>query len=132
MKAAKGKPRFIHVKETKPRYLRLRCSAAITDLPLPNTHLSFVPGFNLAQTSAREEMGFTTCVESTGTRAIVLGDSQSGRRIFRLLPHNGILCLSRRTHIQVGEERFNLITFFSPDLDLWRVCCFSFSTNWHK
>lgn len=66
----KGRPRFLYVKD-EPRL----ALAAVLDngFTVVNTHLSFVPGFNLAQLR-RVKKWALQIAESTGTRAIVLGD----------------------------------------------------------
>jgi endonuclease/exonuclease/phosphatase family metal-dependent hydrolase len=66
----KGKPRFIYVKDEP----RLALAAVLENgYTVVNTHLSFVPGFNLAQLR-RVKKWALEIAESTGTRAIVLGD----------------------------------------------------------
>ena len=66
----KGKPRFIYVKDEP----RLALAAVLENgFTVVNTHLSFVPGFNLAQLR-RVKKWALEIAESTGTRAIVLGD----------------------------------------------------------
>ena len=66
----KGKPRFIYVKDEP----RLALAAVLENgFTIVNTHLSFVPGFNLAQLR-RVKKWALEIAESTGTRAIVLGD----------------------------------------------------------
>lgn len=66
----KGKPRFIYVKDEP----RLALAAVLENgLTVVNTHLSFVPGFNLAQLK-RVKKWALSIAESTGTRAIVVGD----------------------------------------------------------
>ena len=66
----KGKPRFIYVKDEP----RLALAAVLENgSTVVNTHLSFVPGFNLAQLR-RVKKWALEIAESTGTRAIVLGD----------------------------------------------------------
>jgi endonuclease/exonuclease/phosphatase family metal-dependent hydrolase len=66
----KGRPRFLYVKD-EPRL----ALAAVLDngFTVVNTHLSFVPGFNLAQLR-RVKKWALQIAESTGTRVIVLGD----------------------------------------------------------
>ena len=66
----KGKPRFIYVKDEP----RLAIAAVLENgFTVVNTHLSFVTGFNLAQLR-RVKKWALEIAESTGTRAIVLGD----------------------------------------------------------
>ncbi len=66
----KGKPRFIYVKDEP----RLALAAVLENgFTVVNTHLSFVPGFNLAQLR-RVKKWALDIAESTGTRAIVVGD----------------------------------------------------------
>ena len=66
----KGRPRFIYVKDEP----RLALAAVLENgYTVVNTHLSFVPGFNLAQLR-RVKKWALEIAESTGTRAIVLGD----------------------------------------------------------
>jgi endonuclease/exonuclease/phosphatase family metal-dependent hydrolase len=66
----KGRPRFIYVKDEP----RLALAAVLENgFTVVNTHLSFVPGFNLAQLR-RVKKWALEIAESTGTRAIVLGD----------------------------------------------------------
>jgi endonuclease/exonuclease/phosphatase family metal-dependent hydrolase len=66
----RGKPRFIYVKDEP----RLALAAVLENgFTVVNTHLSFVPGFNLAQLR-RVKKWALEIAESTGTRAIVLGD----------------------------------------------------------
>jgi endonuclease/exonuclease/phosphatase family metal-dependent hydrolase len=66
----KGRPRFIYVKDEP----RLAIAAVLENgFTVVNTHLSFVPGFNLAQLR-RVKKWALQIAESTGTRAIVLGD----------------------------------------------------------
>lgn len=66
----KGKPRFIYVKDEP----RIALAAVLENgFTVVNTHLSFVPGFNLAQLR-RVKKWALHIAESTGTRAIVLGD----------------------------------------------------------
>ena len=66
----KGRPRFIYVKDEP----RLALAAVLENgFTVVNTHLSFVPGFNLAQLR-RVKRWAQEIAESTGTRAIVVGD----------------------------------------------------------
>jgi endonuclease/exonuclease/phosphatase family metal-dependent hydrolase len=66
----KGKPRFIYVKDEP----RLALAAVLENgFTVVNTHLSFVPGYNLAQLR-RVKNWALSIAESTGTRAIVVGD----------------------------------------------------------
>jgi endonuclease/exonuclease/phosphatase family metal-dependent hydrolase len=66
----KGRPRFLYVKDEP----RLALAAVLENgFTVVNTHLSFVPGFNLAQLH-RVKKWALQIAESTGTRAIVLGD----------------------------------------------------------
>jgi len=66
----KGRPRFLYVKDEP----RLALAAVLENgFTVVNTHLSFVPGFNLAQLR-RVKKWALQIAESTGTRAIVLGD----------------------------------------------------------
>ncbi len=66
----KGKPRFIYVKDEP----RLALAAVLENgFTVVNTHLSFVPGFNLEQLR-RVKNWAQAIAESTGTRAIVVGD----------------------------------------------------------
>ena len=66
----KGKPRFIYVKDEP----RLAIAAVLENgFTVVNTHLSFVPGFNLAQLH-RVKKWALSIAEATGTRAIVMGD----------------------------------------------------------
>jgi endonuclease/exonuclease/phosphatase family metal-dependent hydrolase len=66
----KGRPRFIYVKDEP----RLALAAVLENgFTVINTHLSFVPGFNLAQLR-RVKKWALSIAESTGTRAIVVGD----------------------------------------------------------
>ena len=66
----KGKPRFIYVKDEP----RLALAAVLENgFTIVNTHLSFVPGFNLVQLK-RVKKWALSIAESTGTRAIVVGD----------------------------------------------------------
>ena len=66
----KGRPRFIYVKDEP----RIALAAVLeSGFTVVNTHLSFVPGFNLAQLR-RVKKWALQIAESTGTRAIVLGD----------------------------------------------------------
>jgi endonuclease/exonuclease/phosphatase family metal-dependent hydrolase len=66
----KGKPRFIYVKDEP----RLALAAVLENgFTIVNTHLSFVPGFNLAQLRRVKKWAFSIA-ESTSTRAIVMGD----------------------------------------------------------
>lgn len=66
----KGRPRFIYVKDEP----RLALAAVLENgFTVVNTHLSFVPGFNLAQLK-RVKKWALSIAESTGTRAIVVGD----------------------------------------------------------
>ena len=68
--SGKGKPRFIYVKDEP----RLALAAVLENgFTVINTHLSFVPGFNLAQLRRVKTWG-RQLAESTGTRAIVVGD----------------------------------------------------------
>jgi endonuclease/exonuclease/phosphatase family metal-dependent hydrolase len=68
--SGKGKPRFIYVKDEP----RLALAAVLENgLTVVNTHLSFVPGFNLSQLR-RVKKWALKIAESTGTRAIVVGD----------------------------------------------------------
>jgi endonuclease/exonuclease/phosphatase family metal-dependent hydrolase len=68
--SGKGKPRFIYVKDEP----RLALAAVLENgLTVVNTHLSFVPGFNLSQLR-RVKKWAVQIAESTGTRAIVVGD----------------------------------------------------------
>lgn len=68
--SGKGRPRFIYVKDEP----RLALAAVLENgFTVVNTHLSFVPGFNLAQLR-RVKKWAISIAESTGTRAIVLGD----------------------------------------------------------
>ena len=66
----RGKPRFLYVKDEP----RLALAAVLENgFTVVNTHLSFVPGFNMAQLR-RVKQWAISIAESTGTRAIVLGD----------------------------------------------------------
>ena len=66
----KGRPRFIYVKDEP----RLALAAVLENgFTVVNTHLSFVPGFNLAQLK-RVKKWALSIAEETGTRAIVVGD----------------------------------------------------------
>jgi endonuclease/exonuclease/phosphatase family metal-dependent hydrolase len=66
----KGKPRFIYVKDEP----RLALAAVLENgFTIVNTHLSFVPGFNLAQLQKVKKWALSIA-ESTRTRAIVMGD----------------------------------------------------------
>jgi len=66
----KGRPRFLYVKDEP----RLALAAVLENgFTVVNTHLSFVPGFNLAQLR-RVKKWALQIAQSTGTRAIVLGD----------------------------------------------------------
>jgi len=66
----KGRPRFLYVKDEP----RLALAAVLENgFTVVNTHLSFVPGFNLSQLR-RVKRWALQIAESTGTRAIVLGD----------------------------------------------------------
>jgi endonuclease/exonuclease/phosphatase family metal-dependent hydrolase len=66
----KGRPRFIYVKDEP----RLAIAAVLENgFTVVNTHLSFVPGFNLVQLH-RVKKWALSIAESTGTRAIVVGD----------------------------------------------------------
>jgi endonuclease/exonuclease/phosphatase family metal-dependent hydrolase len=66
----KGRPRFIYVKDEP----RIALAAVLENgFTIVNTHLSFVPGFNLAQLR-RVKKWALQIAESTGTRALVLGD----------------------------------------------------------
>ncbi len=68
--SGKGRPRFIYVKDEP----RLALAAVLENgFTVVNTHLSFVPGFNLAQLR-RVKKWALSIAESTGTRAIVVGD----------------------------------------------------------
>jgi endonuclease/exonuclease/phosphatase family metal-dependent hydrolase len=68
--SGKGKPRFIYVKDEP----RLAIAAVLENgFTVVNTHLSFVPGFNLMQLH-RVKKWALWLAESTGTRAIVVGD----------------------------------------------------------
>lgn len=68
--SGKGKPRFIYVKDEP----RLALAAVLENgFNVINAHLSFVPGFNLAQLRRVKKWG-RQLSESTGTRAIVVGD----------------------------------------------------------
>ena len=68
--SGKGKPRFIYVKDEP----RLALAAVLENgFTVINTHLSFVPGFNLAQLR-RVKKWALSIAESTGTRAVVVGD----------------------------------------------------------
>ena len=66
----KGRPRFIYVKDEP----RLALAAVLENgFTVVNTHLSFVPGFNLAQLKRVKKWALSIAKE-TGTRAIVVGD----------------------------------------------------------
>jgi endonuclease/exonuclease/phosphatase family metal-dependent hydrolase len=66
----KGRPRFLYVKDEP----RLALAAVLENgFTVVNTHLSFVPGFNLSQLR-RVKRWALQIAESAGTRAIVLGD----------------------------------------------------------
>ena len=66
----KGRPRFIYVKDEP----RLALAAVLENgFTVVNTHLSFVPGFNLAQLR-RVKSWAISIAANTGTRAIVVGD----------------------------------------------------------
>lgn len=68
--SGKGRPRFIYVKDEP----RLALAAVLENgLTVVNTHLSFVPGFNLSQLR-RVKKWALSIAESTGTRAVVVGD----------------------------------------------------------
>jgi endonuclease/exonuclease/phosphatase family metal-dependent hydrolase len=68
--SGKGRPRFIYVKD-EPRL----AIAAVLDngFTVVNTHLSFVPGFNLAQLRRLKKWSLALA-HSTGTRAVIVGD----------------------------------------------------------
>jgi hypothetical protein len=68
--SGKGKPRFIYVKDEPRLALAVVLENGFTVI---NAHLSFVPGFNLAQLRRVKKWG-RQLSESTGTRAIVVGD----------------------------------------------------------
>jgi endonuclease/exonuclease/phosphatase family metal-dependent hydrolase len=64
------RPKFIYVKDEP----RLALAAVLENgFTVVNTHLSFVPGFNLAQLHRIKKWALSIA-ESTGTRAIVMGD----------------------------------------------------------
>jgi endonuclease/exonuclease/phosphatase family metal-dependent hydrolase len=66
----KGKIRFIYVKDEP----RIALAAVLENgWTVVNTHLSFVPGFNLAQLR-RIKKWATKLAKETGTQAIVMGD----------------------------------------------------------
>jgi endonuclease/exonuclease/phosphatase family metal-dependent hydrolase len=66
----KGKPRFIYVKDEP----RVALAAVLENgFTVVNTHLSFVPGLNLAQLRRVKRWALTIAKE-TGTRALVVGD----------------------------------------------------------
>ena len=68
--SGKGRPRFIYVKDEP----RLALAAVLENgFTVINTHLSFVPGFNLAQLRRVKKWGLELAA-STGTRAVVVGD----------------------------------------------------------
>ena len=68
--SGKGRPRFIYVKDEP----RLALAAVLENgLTVVNTHLSFVPGFNLSQLR-RVKKWALSIAQSTGTRAVVVGD----------------------------------------------------------
>ena len=68
--SGKGRLRFIYVKDEP----RLALAAVLENgLTVVNTHLSFVPGFNLSQLR-RVKRWALSIAESTGTRAVVVGD----------------------------------------------------------
>jgi endonuclease/exonuclease/phosphatase family metal-dependent hydrolase len=68
--SGKGRPRFLYVKDEP----RLALAAVLENgFTVINTHLSFVPGFNLAQLRRVKKWGLELA-ESTGTRAVVVGD----------------------------------------------------------
>ena len=66
----RGKPRFLYVKDEP----RLALAAVLENgFTVVNTHLSFVPGFNFSQLR-RVKRWALSIAQSTGTRAIVVGD----------------------------------------------------------
>jgi endonuclease/exonuclease/phosphatase family metal-dependent hydrolase len=68
--SGKGRPRFIYVKDEP----RLAIAAVLENgFTIVNTHLSFVPGVNLAQLHRLKKWALSIA-QSTGTRAIVMGD----------------------------------------------------------
>ena len=68
--SGKGRPRFIYVKDEP----RLALAAVLENgLTVVNTHLSFVPGFNVSQLR-RVKKWALSIAQSTGTRAVVVGD----------------------------------------------------------
>lgn len=68
--STRGRPRFIYVKDEP----RLALAAVLENgWTVVNTHLSFVPGYNLAQLRRLKKWSLALA-ESTGTRVIVAGD----------------------------------------------------------
>jgi len=68
--SGKGRPRFIYVQDEP----RLAIAAVLENgFTVVNTHLSFVPGFNLVQLHRLKKWALSIA-QSTGTRAIVIGD----------------------------------------------------------
>jgi hypothetical protein len=68
--SGKGKPRFIYVKDEP----RIALAAVLENgFTVVNTHLSFVPGFNISQLH-RVKRWALNIAQSTGTRALVVGD----------------------------------------------------------
>jgi endonuclease/exonuclease/phosphatase family metal-dependent hydrolase len=108
----KGKPRFIYVKDEP----RLALAAVLENgFTVVNTHLSFVPGFNLAQLR-RVKKWALDIAEETGTRAIVVGDLNLPNNLPVVASHWKSL-VTQKTYPSWGSKiQFDYI--LSPDLAL--------------
>ena len=109
--SGKGKPRFIYVKDEP----RLALAAVLENgFTIVNTHLSFVPGFNLAQLS-RVKRWALRIAESTNTRAIVMGDLNLPKNL-PVLRSQWKTLVQRNTYPSWGGKiQFDYI--LSPDLN---------------
>lgn len=106
----KGKPRFIYVKDEP----RLALAAVLENgFTVVNTHLSFVPGFNLAQLR-RVKRWALDIAEKTGTRAIVAGDLNLPKNLPILASKWKSLVTQNSYPSWGGKIQFDYI--LSPDL----------------
>ena len=118
--SGKGKPRFIYVKD-EPRL----ALAAVLDngFTVVNTHLSFVPGFNLAQLR-RVKKWALGLAESSGTRAIVLGDLNLPKNLPVVASQWNSLITQKTYPSWGGKIQFDYI--LSPDLTFGEFAALDF------
>ena len=108
--SGKGRPRFIYVKDEP----RLALAAVLENgLTVVNTHLSFVPGFNLSQLR-RVKRWALSIAQSTGTRAVVVGDLNLPKNLPVVASHWQSLVTQNTYPSWGGKIQFDYI--LSPDL----------------